>query len=408
MDQIFTPDSVRPNYNTPAAELKRRMQAFCEIMKRQNPEWKMAMIFSKINLFYFTGTFSEGMLVIEREKDAIFWVRRSYERALTESEFGNIKPMNSYRDAAPEYPSVPDAVYLEVEFVPLAMLQRVQKYFPFKTYKALDFQLAMTRSVKSDWELSFLEKAGEIHRRFLEEKAPALMREGMSEADLAAELFELMVKEGHQGAARFGMHDTEVIVAQLGFGESSLMATNFDGPAGNRGLYPAVPGLGSRERRLKKGDLVFIDMPVGVNGYHSDKTMTYMFGIPLPDKAQDAQKRCIEIQNRLAEMLKPGAIPEVIYESIMNSLSPEFIRNFMGFGNRQVKFLGHGIGLTVDEIPVIAKGFTMPLQENMVFAIEPKKGIEGIGMVGIENSFAVTASGGRSITGTNPGLILVE
>ncbi|WP_167618872.1 M24 family metallopeptidase [Maribellus sediminis] len=396
------------NIKTPASELNQRMTVFCGIMDEQHPDWKMAMIFSKINLFYFTGTYSEGMLIIERDRSSVFWVRRSYDRALAESEFANLKPMSSYRDAALAYSSVPDEVYLEVEFVPLAMLSRVQKYFPFKNYQSLDFQLAMTRSVKSNWELRFMEEAGEIHRSILEEKVPGLLREGMSEADLAAELFELMVKEGHQGTARFAMHDTDIVVAQLGFGESSLMSTNFDGPGGNRGLSAAVPSLGSRERLLKKGDLVFVDMGLGVNGYHSDKTMTYMFGTPLPAEVQEIQKQCVEIQNSVAALLKPGNSPEVIYETIMDSLSPDFQRNFMGFGSRQVKFLGHGIGLTVDELPVVAKGFKLPLQENMVFAVEPKKGIAGVGMVGIENTFVVTPNGGRSITGNHPGLIFVE
>ena len=89
----------------------------------------------------------------------------------------------------------------------------------------------------------------------------------------------------------------------------------------------------------------------------------------------------------------------------MEQLSPAFLENFMGMGGRQVKFLGHGIGLTIDEMPVIAQGFDEPLQENMVFAIEPKKGIKGVGMVGIENTFVVTATGGKCITGTNTGLI---
>lgn len=80
----------------------------------------------------------------------------------------------------------------------------------------------------------------------------------------------------------------------------------------------------------------------------------------------------------------------------------------MGFGNRHVKFLGHGIGLNIDEYPVLAKGFKEPLKENMVIALEPKKGIEGVGMVGIENTFIVTPEGGRCISGKNPGLILVE
>lgn len=392
---------------TPASELKARMASFCRLMDEQNPSWQMAMIFSKVNLLYFTGTMSEGMLVIERGNGASYWVRRSYERALHESEFSSIKPMNSYRDAAADYKNIPAVVYLETEFVPLAMFNRVQKYFPFESFKPLDFQLSMTRAVKSAWELNFMEQAGKIHQRVLEEKVPAMLREGMSEADLAAELYAVMVKEGHQGTARFAMHDTDIVVAQLGFGSSSLIPTNFDGPGGNRGLNAAVPSLGNRERKLKKGDLVFVDMGLGVNGYHSDKTMTYMFGSPLSNEVQAIHRQCVDIQNRVAAMLKPGNTPESIYETIMDSLSGEFKQNFMGFGNRQVKFLGHGIGLTVDELPVLAKGFKMPLQENMVFAVEPKKGIEGVGMVGIENSFVVTSDGGRSISGTSPGLILV-
>ena len=93
-----------------------------------------------------------------------------------------------------------------------------------------------------------------------------------------------------------------------------------------------------------------------------------MFGEKLPVEVQNIQKQCVDIQNRVAEMLKPGNTPEMIYETIMADLSDEFKQNFMGFGNRQVKFLGHGIGLTVDELPVLAKGFKMPIQENMVFA----------------------------------------
>ncbi len=394
--------------NTPRGELQKRMDSFCQIMDIQNPKWQMAMIISKINLLYFTGSMSEGILTISRNQDSIYWVRRSYERAIAESAFEDIRPMTSYRDVTQHYGSLPSEVYLETEFVPLAMFTRLQKYFAFESFKSLDPQVATTRAVKSTWELKFMEEAGRIHQRVLEECVPHLLREGMSEADLAAELYHTMVVEGHQGIARFAMHDSEMVVAQLGFGVNTLIPTNFDGPAGNMGLNAAVPTLGNRERKLRKGDLVFIDMGLGVNGYHSDKTMTYMFGTPLSKEAQAAHSRCVDIQNRAADMLKPGNTPEYIYETIMNSLSPDFRHNFMGFGSRQVKFLGHGICLNVDEYPVIAKGFKIPLQENMVFAIEPKKGIEGIGMVGTENTFIVTPDGGRCITGNNPGLILVE
>ncbi len=152
---------------------------------------------------------------------------------------------------------------------------------------------------------------------------------------------------------------------------------------------------------------MFVDAACGVDGYHTDKTMTYMFGAPLPDKVIAVHKKCVDVQNKIAAMLKPGAIPAEIYKNMMESLDEDFKQNFMGFGERRVKFLGHGIGLHVDEMPVIAEGFNEPLVEGMVLAMEPKKGIENIGMVGIENTFKVTEKGGICITGDNPGLIPV-
>ncbi len=116
---------------------------------------------------------------------------------------------------------------------------------------------------------------------------------------------------------------------------------------------------------------------------------------------------CLDIQDHLAAALKPGTIPSRLYEETMAGLSSAFLKNFMGFGDRQVKFLGHGIGLVIDEIPVIAKGFDAPFEANTVMALEPKKGIAGFGMVGIENTFVVTPDGGKVITGTGRGLIPV-
>jgi Xaa-Pro dipeptidase len=383
------------------------MERFRAVMDEQNPGWKMAAIFSKVNLYYFTGTMQEGMLLIPREDEAVLWVRRSIERAQEESLFPLIKPMNSFRDAARTYSNIPDTIYLETEFVPIAFYNRFQKYFPFEHVKPLDKQVSFLRSVKSSYEMDLMEKAGDIHRRILEERVPKILEEGMSEAEFATKLYSVMVEEGHHGIARFSMLDTEILLGHICFGESSIYPTYFNGPGGNYGMSPAVPLLGSHERKLKKGDLVFVDAACGVDGYHTDKTMTYMFGAPLPDEVIAVHKKCVDVQNKIAAMLKPGAIPAEIYKNVMESLDEDFKQNFMGFGERRVKFLGHGIGLHVDEMPVIAEGFNEPLVEGMVLALEPKKGIENIGMVGIENTFKVTEKGGICITGDNPGLIPV-
>jgi Xaa-Pro aminopeptidase len=172
-------------------------------------------------------------------------------------------------------------------------------------------------------------------------------------------------------------------------------------------MSPAAPILGSRDRKLKSGDLVFIDNACGVDGYQTDKTMTYMFGRSLPGEAIAIHERCLSLQDEMAALLKPGNIPSEIFKAVMESVEPGFLNNFMGFGSRRAQFLGHGVGLQVDELPVIAPGFDDPLQEGMVLALEPKKGIREIGMVGTENTYIVTRSGGRSITGNSRGLIPV-
>ena len=392
----------------PKEELDSRLARFRAVMDAAHPDWETAILFSKVNQYYFTGTMQDGMLLVPRDREAVYWVYRSFERALAESRFPVIKPMRSYREAAAASGNLGKTVYLETEVIPVALFWRLQKYFPFQEMKALDREIAMVRAVKSPYELSFLRQAGEVHRRVLEERVPELLVEGMSEAELATKLYAVMVEEGHHGLVRFRIFDTDMAVGYIGFGESSIYPTNFNGPGGNRGLSPAAPVLGSRERRLKKGDLVFIDAACGVEGYHTDKTMTYVFGKPLPQEAVDAHNRCVEIQNETAALLKPGAVPAEIYRTIMGRLRPEFLENFMGYSPHSVKFLGHGTGLLVDELPVIAEGFDEPLAEGMVLALEPKKGIKGVGMVGIENTFLVTPGGGESLTGDHPGLLVVE
>ena len=195
--------------------------------------------------------------------------------------FPDIRPMNSFRDAARSIIQLPETVYLETEVVPLALYQRFQKHFPFKKFKPVDSYIAAVRAVKSEYELSIMRKSGKIHQHVLEDIAPSLLHEGISEADLSAQLFKVLIEEGHHGLTRFGMFDTEIVVGHVGFGESSLYPTYFDGASGNYGLSPAAPVLGSRHRKLKKGDLVFIDIGCGVDGYNTDKTMTYMFGSSL-------------------------------------------------------------------------------------------------------------------------------
>ncbi|MEN8905125.1 MAG: Xaa-Pro peptidase family protein [Clostridiales bacterium] len=397
------------NKRIPLEELKNRMINFIDKMNNNNPSWKFILILSKINLYYFTGTMQDGLLIIKRDSPPIFWVRRSFERAKEESLFENIKSISSLRELESKYKDMDSEIlFLETNIVTLSLLKKLNKYLNFKETKSIDYTINSTRSVKSNYELDLLIKSGNIHQKVMEEKIPHMLKEGMSELELASKIFSTMLEEGHHGVARFSMFDTEISLGHIAFGESSLYPTYFNGPGGNFGLSPSMPFLGSRDRKLKKGDLIFIDVGCGYEGYHTDKTMTYVFGKPLPNDVVKIHNKCVDIQNQISQILVPGNTPGNIYKKIMGELDQDFLNNFMGYKNRKVKFLGHGVGLVIDEIPVIAESFREPLVKNMVLAIEPKIGISKIGMVGIENTFIINENSSICITGSNNGLIYID
>lgn len=162
----------------PLAELENRMIRFRERMDTFCSEWEMAALFSKINQYYFTGTMQDGVLIIPRQDKAVYWVRRSFNRAKDESTFSRIEPMQSFRNLADRLCRHPKKIHLETELVPLALLQCFQRYFPGLAIEGLDVQVAAVRAVKSSFELKLMEQAGRIHQRILEKRVPELLRAG--------------------------------------------------------------------------------------------------------------------------------------------------------------------------------------------------------------------------------------
>lgn len=376
-----------------------RIEKLLSVVRAADNDFDTILIVDKVNQYYFTGTMQDAILVIRSDGSYGYYVRRSYQRALAESKLGNIHPMNSYRDLLKYLPADLGNVLLEASIMPLAMLQRLQRVFSFGKIDSVENYIMKLRMIKDSEELALISAAGEAHNRLLREVVPALMREGMSEAELMADVYAAMIKNGHHGVSRFGMFQLDMVAGQLGFGENALYPTCFDGPGGMLGMSAAVPAVGSRERLLKRGDLVFLDIAFGIDGYHSDKTQVYSFGAAPADDIVSMHRACMDILDRVSDRLRPGEIPAEIYADIMSDLPPLLSENFMGMGAAQVKFLGHGVGLQIDEPPVLAMGFSEPLTENMVIAVEPKRGVAGIGMTGVEETYIVTENSPRCVTG---------
>ncbi|MDR0489847.1 MAG: M24 family metallopeptidase [Oscillospiraceae bacterium] len=375
------------------------MRRFLNEMDTAHDGWEMCAVTGAVSLFYFTGTVCNGVLFIRRGGDATLWVRRSFERALLESEFGDIRRMSSFRDVAGSLGALPDTLYLDTAYATLEWYALLNKYLSFKNVLPADNLILKTRAVKSEYELERMRQAGSLIDRLLREELPSFFRGGMSEAELGVDLFALYMKNGYHGVCRFAMRSSDTLLGHVAFGDSTLYPSVFNGASGVAGLCPAVPVLGSRERCLHEGDLIFIDDCFGIDGYHVDKTLVYSFKRPQSDQTIAAHQHCLELERLAASLLRTGARPSDVYEQVAGSVKPEYRNSFMGPPGRTVPFVGHSIGLYTDETPVIAKGFDDPLERGMTIAIEPKIGIEGIGMVGSENTYLVTNDGGICLTG---------
>ena len=226
-------------HRIPRAELDARLAALRAALTKADPLWRLALISDKINMYYFTGTMQVGVLTVTPESAAL-WVRRDPDRAREESLFPDLRPMKSFRFLA-------------------ALLNGL-------------------RARKSPYELDLLREAGAIHARVMHEAAPALLREGLSEAELGGLLYTELLRQGSMGISRFNQPLGEDIAGLVAFSENALRTTAFDGPGGTAGTCTAVQGIGSPNRLLRKGDLVYLDMPAGREGYHTDKSIVFHFG----------------------------------------------------------------------------------------------------------------------------------
>lgn len=387
-----------PHTAVPASELTARLNELRRVMSATHPDWKMILLDNKIDLYYFTGTMQEGALVITPD-EAMLFVRHSYECAVRDSRFPDIRPLGSFRGIASAFPEIPETVYVAARTMTLQKLTMLQKYLPFAP-SPIDGILSGLRSVKSEYELDCMRHAGKIHAKVLETVAPALLRPGLSEARLCAEICTSMLDHGAMCISRYNQPAAEDVLGFSSFSENSLLPAALDGPSGTVGTCIAMKSVGSTERLLRGGDTVLLDIPCGWRGYHTDKSITFYFGDldenPKADLIRAAHEQAVALEKLTAELMRPGAVPAEIYAKVLEAVEPTFRDDFMN----GCKFLGHSIGLTMDESPVLAKGFNEPLETGMTIAVEPKIALPGIGLIGTENTYEVVADGpAKSLTG---------
>ena len=392
----------------PTQELASRWDRCKNLLQQFIPQAQGILVFSRLNIYYFSGSFANGVFWLPLSGEPILLCRRGDERAKIESPVNHIYSFRSYSDIETILNdlgfSLPKLVAAEMNGLSWALSNSLIKHLSAHQFVPADRIISMCRAKKSDWELNILREAGSRHARCLTKLLPPFLHDGITELEICHKISEIFFSEGHLGILRMENYGEEAFLGHISVGDSANYPSVFNGPVGLRGVHPATPHMGSADVKWTKGKPLTIDNGFTLAGYMTDKTQVYWLGNKkdLPVNAIKAHNFCIDLQDKIAEFLRPGILPSEIWKHCFAKVERSAWRDgFMGLGKNKVFFVGHGIGLAIDEYPVLANGFDLPIEEGMTLAIEPKIGIPGFGMVGVENTFEVTTVGGKCLTGEN-------
>ena len=347
-----------------------------------------------VNLFYTTGRIYGGYFYLPVEGDPWFFVRRP--NGLSGHHVVYIrKPEEIPALLADAGLERPERLLLELDELSYNEAQRLLKVWEPKEVGNGSLFMRMIRRIKTPMEIEQFRISARQHALTYQE-IPACYRPGMTDLALQFEIELRMRRNGSMGLFRAYGPNMDIFMGSILTGENAEIPSPFDFALGGGGINEACP-LGANGTLLKAGMAVMIDMAGNYTPYITDMTRVFSVG-RLPEEAYRAHQVALEIQAAVKEAIRPGTPCAELYQIAAERVEKAGLTaNFMGT-RQQAKFVGHGIGLQINELPVLTPRSKDVLQAGMVFALEPKFVLPGIGAVGIENSFLVTETGGEQLT----------
>ena len=374
-------------------ELKLRRDKIRALMVQQGID--AALITCNVNLIYTYGRVVSGYLYLPLNAPARLFIKRP-----NDIEGEHIHPIRKPEQITELLKEcglpLPAKLMLEGDELSFTEYNRLAACFPETEVVPCGTALIrQARSVKTPIEIEMFRRSGAAHTKAYEQ-IPSVYQPGMTDRQLSIEIERLMRLEGCLGIFRVFGQSMEIFMGSLLAGDNAAVPSPYDFALGGKGLDPSLPG-GVSGTLLQAGQCFMVDMGGNFYGYMGDMSRVFSIG-RLPEQAYTAHQTCIEIQEEIAAMAKPGTVCEDMYNRAIEIVTKAgFADYFMGV-DQKAKFIGHGIGLEINEMPVLAPRMKQELEPGMVFALEPKIVLPGIGPVGIENSWAVTTDGLEKLT----------
>ena len=385
----------------PAAEVAARLAGLRATLAARGLD--AAILVQNADLYYFSGTVQRSYLYVPAAGEATLFVRKLAERARLESPLESplgavvelARPCELPKLVAERYGALPRRAGLELDVLPVNDFRRLETLFPEAAFEHVGRDIVRQRAVKSPWEVERIRAAAAVTLGVCE-LIPGILREGLTEAEFAGRVEAEARRLGHEGIIRMRAFNQEMFYGQLLTGVSGWASSYLDTPLAGTGLSASV-AQGVSFKPIRRGEQVVFDFVTTSQGYIADFTRIFVIG-ELPDELRRAYDAAVRIEAAVVAAARPGVTCRSLYETALAAADAEGLGDyFMGHGEGRVRFVGHGVGLELDELPVLAAS-DLELAEGMVFALEPKFVLPGLGAIGIEDTWLVTGAGLECLT----------
>ncbi len=379
-------------------ETEERLTRIRDGMKRQ--EIEALLVIEKMDFYYLSGTTQDGILFVPVEGKPLLMIKRELERAKVESPIENVVALNSNRELPSlikdHWGRLPDKLGLELDLLPVKDYFRLQDLFLGSRLMDASLILRDARKIKTPFEIDLMRGAAEIGRKVCLD-ARDILKEGMTEIQFGGLLEAAAKKYGHEGLLRVRSLNYEAYSWHVLSGLSGGIVSQSDSPMGGLGLSPAFP-VGASLKIIRAHEPILVDFGTCYHGYQVDETRMFSVG-RMNQKFIDAYNACREIHDAVLEEVRPGADCEAIFVKTLRLAERLGYRDsYLGPPGLQTRFIAHGIGLELNELPFMAPNQPHPLEKGMTFAVEPKIVFPGEGSVGIENTLYVNETGYEVLT----------
>lgn len=352
------------------------------------------LVADNADIFYLTGRVYAGFAYIPAGMAPLWFVRRPVEL-----EGDGVVYIRKPEDMASHIVAaglaMPRRLGLELDILSFNQAERLRSVFPGAECVDATPMMRSMRAVKTDYEVEQMRLSGLKHEQVYR-KIPKLYRVGMTDVELQVEIERISRLEGCLGVFRISGQSMEIYMGNVLAGRNADVPAPYDFAMGGRGLDPSIPG-GAAGEEIKEHNAVMVDLNGNFTGYMTDMTRVFAVG-SLPQEAVDAHQCSIDICRAFEREARPGVEARTLYEMCADMARERGLERYF-MGHRQhAGFVGHGVGIEVNEWPVIAPRSRQILERNNTIALEPKFVIPEVGAVGIENTYVIEDTGARSLT----------